>query len=440
MLALSAYAAAALVFHQGVDGDLRRVALSAIIVITIWLLIFARVGLYRRSFAFSVKDEFYYTVAALSLGVLPQMTLFTLAPSISTSRLHLLLTLALSIVTVSSTRAIAHRIRDIAKRGRPRRIAIVGSARRTDLVHDSLNLVEGTKTLRLDVPDVDATVNTPNLTTDSELDSIGWFHAAKEWGCDTLILTEMLPPHIMPHLLEVCARSHIMVAFAPPRVRAHAYSLKLQVDGSQALIVPTQLRACTPSARLLKRLFDVAIATGALLLCWPFMVLIATAIWLESGAPVLYRQQRVGRNGVVFDLLKFRSMRPDAESATGPTLAKIGDTRVTRVGGFLRRTSLDELPQLINVLRGDMSIVGPRPERPMFVEKFRSRLPRYDERHLVRPGMTGWSQVHMKRMLSESDAAEKLEHDLLYVEHWSLFMDISVIFKTGAEFLFHRAG
>jgi lipopolysaccharide/colanic/teichoic acid biosynthesis glycosyltransferase len=171
----------------------------------------------------------------------------------------------------------------------------------------------------------------------------------------------------------------------------------------------------------------------------PIMALAALAIWLESGSPILFRQQRVGRGGKTFDILKFRSMKPDAESSTGPVWASERDDRTTKVGAFLRRTSIDELPQLFNVMFGEMSVVGPRPERPVFVNEFRRLLPRYDERHLVRPGITGWSQVNMRRVLQPTEAGEKLSYDLFYVEHWSLFMDMSVIFKTAVEFLFHRA-
>jgi lipopolysaccharide/colanic/teichoic acid biosynthesis glycosyltransferase len=132
-------------------------------------------------------------------------------------------------------------------------------------------------------------------------------------------------------------------------------------------------------------------------------------------------------------------MRPDAEAASGPVWARTGEERKTRLGALLRRVSLDELPQLLNVVRGEMSIVGPRPERPFYVEQFRKMLPRYDERHLVRPGITGWSHIHMKRNVDTSAIGERLSYDLFYLEHWSVFMDILIVYKTGAEFLFHSA-
>ena len=412
---------------------------ASIIFVCIWLILFERFGMYKRSFALSVKDEFYYTVAALILGVLPQLALYTLVPEIPISRLGLLASAGFAIVAVGGARALAHGLRNAVRAHRPRRIAIVGAGSRIGLVAESLNIIDGTEVLRLDVADIDATVKSINLGEDAPLDDIDWFRAAKAWGCDTLLLTEVLPPHVMPHILEVAAQRHIKVAFAPPRVQCHAYSLTLTTDGHQALIVPSQLRACTPSARLLKRLLDLSLAVPATIIFLPIMGLAALAIWLESRSPILFRQQRVGRGGKTFDILKFRSMKPDAESSTGPVWASERDDRTTKVGAFLRRTSIDELPQLFNVMFGQMSVVGPRPERPVFVNEFRRLLPRYDERHLVRPGITGWSQVNMRRVLQPTEAGEKLSYDLFYVEHWSLFMDMSVIFKTAVEFLFHRA-
>ncbi len=425
--------------HMNFHGFFHVFWRSSVVYIVIWLVIFERLGLYRRSFALSVKDEFYYTVVALILGITPQLVLGTLMPALSTSRLALLVSLGAAIATVSGSRALVHAVRNAVNQSRPRRIAIVGTNARVSTVARSLNIVEGTQLLRLEEPDIDATVTSASQAAHFNLEHVSWFGTASRWGCDTLLLTEMLPPEVMPTLLQAAAEQHIKVAFAPPRIQCHAYSLKLATDGQQALIVPTQLRACTPTARLLKRMLDVSVGVPLLLLAAPFMAIAALAVWLESGSPVLFRQERVGRGGNVFEVLKFRSMRTDAEENTGPVWARTNDGRATKVGALLRRTSLDELPQLFNVIRGDMSIVGPRPERPVFVEEFRRLLPRYDERHLVRPGITGWSQVNMRRILEPTAVGEKLSFDLFYVEQWGIFMDLSVIFKTALEFLFHRA-
>jgi len=439
MFAVSSWLAIGLVFHVW-DPRLiaPRVLASSLICVGIWLLIFERVGLYHRSFAYSSRDEFYYTVAALCLGIVPQMVIFTIVPAISTSRLVLLSALALSIVSVGGLRGATHLIRNVVAKGKPQRIAIVGQPDRVDTVAQSLNVVAGTRILRLNVEDLDESLDSVNLTEDAELDSIVWFQRAKDWGCSKLVLTEVLPPHVLPHILEVSARNHIKVAVAPPRIRALAYNLALEIDGEQALIVPSQLRACTPSARLIKRIVDLMVASLILVIAMPVVGVASLAIWIESGRPLIYRQQRVGRGGKIFEILKLRSMPQGIEDKTGPVLAGLDDDRSTKVGRFLRRTSIDELPQLFNVIKGEMSIVGPRPERPIFVEAFREFLPRYDERHLVRPGITGWSQVNMKRVIGAQDVGEKLSFDLFYVEHWSVFMDISVLFKTAVEFLFHR--
>jgi len=439
VFAASAYVAALFIFSRPhTSADPPGIFWSSVAFIALWLIIFERFGLYRRSLALSVKDEFYFIVAALIMGVIPQLTVFTLWPGISTSRLHILIAFAISLTAVAGVRTVARAIRSVAIRNRPRRIAVVGRATRIDAVTESLNLVEGSQVLRLEVDDLDATVPPVDLGTDPHLEAMQWFASAKSWGCESLILTEVLPPHIVPHVLEEAQRQHIKVAYAPPRVRFQSYELTLQQDGQQALIVPSQLRACKPRARLLKRLVDVALALLGLTILCPVMLAVAAFVYLDSGAPVLYRQRRVGRNGAEFDLLKFRSMPLDAEARSGPVWASPADGRATRVGAFLRRSSLDELPQLFNVLRGDMSIVGPRPERPMFVAMFREHLARYDERHLVRPGITGWSQVHLSRVLEPSSVGQKLAYDLFYLEHWGLIMDAYVILKTAAEFLFHR--
>ena len=181
--------------------------------------------------------------------------------------------------------------------------------------------------------------------------------------------------------------------------------------------------------RQTKRVFDVLLAIAGVVLASPLMLLTALAVWLESGAPVLYRQDRVGENGGVFTLYKFRSMRKDAETGV-PIWAGAVDHRVTRVGRFIRQTRLDELPQLWNVLRGDMSFVGPRPERPFFVSQLSAQIPWYDQRHAVKPGITGWAQVRYRYAASMDDALEKLRYDLYYVKHLSLAFDLTILFDT----------
>ena len=162
----------------------------------------------------------------------------------------------------------------------------------------------------------------------------------------------------------------------------------------------------------------------------PLLLVVAILIKIDSQGPVFYRQQRVGRHGKLFTLIKFRSMRNDAEAVTGPIFADQHDDRITRAGRVLRTLRMDELPQLFNVLRGEMSIVGPRPERPFFVGQFVQRIPYYTQRLSVRPGITGWAQVYYPYGATLEDATEKLCLDLYYIKYMSLILDLCIILKT----------
>ncbi|MGD8569427.1 MAG: TIGR03013 family PEP-CTERM/XrtA system glycosyltransferase [Gammaproteobacteria bacterium] len=190
-----------------------------------------------------------------------------------------------------------------------------------------------------------------------------------------------------------------------------------------------------------KRVFDVTVSIVLLAIVWPAMLLVAVAIKLEEGlrAPLIYRQVRVGQHWKLFNVYKFRSMRVDAEK-NGAQWAQKNDTRVTHVGEFIRKVRLDELPQIINVLKGDMSFVGPRPERPEFVTKLTEQIPYYAERHRVKPGITGWAQVCYPYGASEKDSLEKLQYDLFYIKNFTLFLDLVVILQTAHEVLWGKGG
>jgi sugar transferase (PEP-CTERM system associated) len=193
--------------------------------------------------------------------------------------------------------------------------------------------------------------------------------------------------------------------------------------------------------RVAKRLLDVAASSLLLVLVLPLFLATIVGIWLEEGfrAPLLYRQRRVGRGGRVFELLKFRSMRRDAEKETGPQWAAKRDERVTRTGRILRRFRIDELPQLVNIVRGDMSMVGPRPERPEFVDKILRRSPLFDYRHCLRPGLTGWAQLNYPYGASMEDANEKLKYDLFYIKNANIVLDVFILLQTLEVVLWGRA-
>lgn len=189
--------------------------------------------------------------------------------------------------------------------------------------------------------------------------------------------------------------------------------------------------------RFLKRGIDLGIASIGLVLAAPLTLLTALAVYLDSDGPILYSQERVGEGGRSFTIYKFRSMRVDAERS-GAMWATDHDDRVTRVGRFIRATRLDEIPQLWNVLRGDMSFVGPRPERPVFVEQLAREIPFYQQRHAVKPGVTGWAQIKYQYGSSVEDAMEKLRYDLYYIKHASIAFDLSIVFDTVKVILFGK--
>lgn len=188
--------------------------------------------------------------------------------------------------------------------------------------------------------------------------------------------------------------------------------------------------------RFVKRSLDVLFSLMILVLLSPLMLLISLLVLLSSKGPVLYRQERMGLNGKCFNMLKFRSMPVTAETDSGAVWAKKGEDRATPIGRFLRRTSLDELPQFINVLKGDMSVVGPRPERPIFIKKFKDRIPRYMQRHKMKAGITGWAQVNGWR--GNTSLEKRIQHDLYYIQNWSLLLDLKIMLMTLWKGFIHR--
>ena len=187
-----------------------------------------------------------------------------------------------------------------------------------------------------------------------------------------------------------------------------------------------------------KRVFDLVVSLTLLLFVLPVLLIAIVAVKLEGSGPLLYRQERIGRNGLPFTLLKLRSMRVDAERDGAPQWAQNSDPRVTRCGAILRKFRVDEVPQLLNVLRGDMSFVGPRPERPFFVEELAKTIPFYRERHSVKPGISGWAQVNYPYGASLDDARQKLAYDLYYVKNRTLFLDFLILIQTVRVILFHE--
>jgi sugar transferase (PEP-CTERM system associated) len=217
-----------------------------------------------------------------------------------------------------------------------------------------------------------------------------------------------------------------------------ARRLNLRALDPSWLIYSDGFRIGTAMNGLLKRALDLVASLSLLILTLPTLLLVALAIRLDSTGPVFYRQERVGRYGATFSIYKFRTMRADAEHGSVPQWASVRDPRITRIGSFLRMTRIDELPQVLNVLRGDMSFVGPRPERPFFVQSLSREIPFYSERHRVRPGITGWAQINYPYGASIEDAKAKLSYDLYYIKNYSLLFDLLIMLSTAQAVLFNK--
>jgi Undecaprenyl-phosphate glucose phosphotransferase len=231
----------------------------------------------------------------------------------------------------------------------------------------------------------------------------------------------------MLRILQTVSRECVEVKLVPDILQYATLKAALEdVDGTPVInLSQVPLQGWNS---LVKRGMDVALSLGALAVLLPLLPLAALAIWIEDRGPIFYRQERMGLDGKSFLILKFRSMRVDAESSTGPVWAVKDDPRRTRVGGFLRRWSLDELPQIWNVLKGEMSLIGPRPERPAFVQEFKHKIPQYMLRHRVKSGITGWAQVHGWR--GNTSIKKRIQYDLYYIENWSLKLDLKILWMT----------
>jgi len=400
-----------------------------------WVVSLALVGVYRRGHEI-VSPRIFQQIfkgSLLAIAVIISVNFFfRLAPQTAYARIFAPMAFVLGVAFLGSGRlllqAVVRRLQE--KRGLGlRRLLILGTGevarevakRVVEQPHPAYRLVgfvsRDPSLVGKDVDGIEVVGDSSRL-----LDLLG------PLKIDDVILAEPdLSSEEVLDLMLACEREIVSCRTVP-----NLYQMRLaEVEPEPIEGVPLYGLRETPLQGLnavLKRLFDIFVASFGLLVTLPFYPLIAAAIKLDSPGPVFYKQRRVGLDGRRFNLYKFRSMVADAEENTGPVWATSDDPRRTRVGRFLREWNLDELPQLFNVLRGDMSLVGPRPERPFFVEQFKDKLPRYMARHKVKSGLTGWAQVHGLR--GQSSISERLEYDLYYIENWSFWLDLKILAMT----------
>lgn len=344
------------------------------------------------------------------------------------SRLGMVVFLGLNAVALLIVRrTVWHLLKRMRRRGfNHGRAIVVGSGRMGRLVHETVAANPWTGLELLGFVDRPGRLEHARLPRLGAIEELGRIVA--EHDADHVFVALPLSRYgELPHVYKALENLLVEVQVVPDVPNLAAARLRvLEIDG-----VPFMSLRSDPHfgwCRWAKRSMDLALGSVALVMAAPLMIVLAALVKLTSPGPVLFRQSRLGRGGRTFNILKFRSMRVDAEARSGPRWAVRNDTRCTLLGRFMRRWSLDELPQLFNVMAGDMSLVGPRPERPVFIARFARRFPNYAQRHQVHTGITGWAQINGWR--GNTSAGRRLECDLYYIRNWSIWLDMKILVLT----------
>jgi exopolysaccharide biosynthesis polyprenyl glycosylphosphotransferase len=397
----------------------------------LWPIVYYFHGLYSVRRQRSRIEEGFAVLVATGLATLLLTGIATFYRGFSYSRLVLLLFFAADVLFVFAGRTAIRRYLEEAWRHGfgVRQVLIVGAGRLGRAVVDKLaeHPEAGLRAVAMldDDPERqgDSYRGVPVVGRSGEAAGV-----VERMRVDTVFLALPLEAHrTMLSVLKDVGRTVADVRVVPDLLQHITFRAGVEDLDGLPVVHLTQV-PLSGWMSLVKRTLDIAVSGGSLVALSPLFGVIALAIRREDGGPVFYRQRRMGLDGRPFDILKFRSMVPGAEDESGPTWASPDDPRRTRIGRSLRRWSLDELPQLVNVLRGEMSLVGPRPERPEFVREFKEKFPQYMLRHRVRAGMTGWAQVHGWR--GNTSLTKRIEYDLYYIENWSLSLDVKILWLT----------
>ena len=418
--------------------SLEDTLIVGVLSLIIWPLALRWAGLYKAQRQRSVIDELLSVLKATLAagGMLVVVTYF--AREARYSRGMMLIFTGLTFVGIGLTRfAFKELLQALRARGFNQRFVLVLGAGR--LAHQVVDVIGAHKELGFHC------IGVLSVTPDKVGQQVGGVEVIgtlRELGevlhsrgvDQVLVALPSRSAHHLPRVMEVLADTTVDVKLVPDVYQYATLFGGLEEFGGLP-IVNLQSTGVLGLSAIAKRGFDLVFTALLLLVLSPLFLLIALLVKASSRGPVFFKQERVGLDGGAFQMMKFRSMPVDAE-ASGAAFAKPGEARATAVGALLRRLSLDELPQLLNVLRGEMSLVGPRPERPVFIQSFRRRIPRYQLRHMVKSGMTGWAQIHDLR--GDTSIQKRVEYDLYYIEHWSILLDVKILARTLFAVMFSR--
>ena len=412
---------------------------GSLIVIPVWLFLFNRRGMHsaRRNVYFS--DEFFAIIRLVFIGMLFVMAGTFFYRTFSYSRMVFALLAVSSVFLISLGRFFVMKFEQRwYRRGHDlKRVILVGTNSSAKRIYESIcnhpslgyhvdgyfALTDGGEMVNTSATVLGTIASVPAYVRDHSVDMV-------------LVALDSKDHPVLFDLVRQCEGMNTEIMMVPDMLELMTSQVRIKdLEGIPFIRIKTMPMGTW--TQILKRSFDLIVATVVLVLISPFFLLLAIVIKLGSPGPVFFLQERVGLDGISFRVIKFRSMRTDAEETTGPVWAQKNDPRTTALGKFMRRFSIDELPQLLNVIKGEMSLVGPRPERPHFVEQFRKEVPKYLDRHRVKTGMTGWAQVNGLRG-ADASIEERTKFDVYYVENWSLVFDLKIIMKTIRAVLFGK--
>jgi Undecaprenyl-phosphate glucose phosphotransferase len=416
---------------------------GSLVVSALWVSVFWLLGLYENRIRFTIDEEIYRVAKGTFVGIVAIMAFSFFYREVVWSRLVLVMASVISFVALSAERMVAVNIFRmlVMRHGLGlKQAAIIGSGDIAVKIIDQLKFnpeygygieclisVNGSATTTFSDPSV-------KILQIDKYEEIS--RLIDKYGLDALFI--VLPYDMQSEVANIVNSTEhrpVELKFIPDLLNVIGHDTSISQLGNIPVIGLREL-PLTEWDLIIKRIFDLVASVLGVIVLSPFLLLIAAMIKITSSGPIFYGQERVGYDGDPFKMLKFRSMKVDAEEKTGPVWAKPDDDRRTPLGTFLRKYSIDELPQLFNVIKGDMSLVGPRPERPFFVEKFKDQIPRYASRHKMKSGVTGWAQVNGWR--GDTSIIERTKCDIYYIENWSLFLDIKILLRTVIQIIFPR--